>query len=674
MVARVVDGWSVAAAELTTMTTTVSSSTLRDRVLRHFPARTHPLTLVRDPEGMLTDDVTLAALVGRGFGVVSEDDPVALRHRIEVARPFTPGRPLLVITTEALNQLPYDLWSTGHQVEISLHTFFPTLNYPTVQGLSAAARERLGRVAPPLTTLGPRETRRHLLRAAFDADPTELGEPAALVAWLADYHGQGDPLPAAMATDLIAALRAHPAYAGWPLETLLEDRDAFSCFLREQWRGYVGAQIGRALNETPVPYLLSFDRDTALQDTLPRLLRSGVLEPVDVAEPGRLPGWTRPAVVLPDEDRRQRRFNELVARLEESLASPRDDARWAVWQEVAGAWAELTTIRDAADLDLEPEQEAAWCRLAALLDQTFVEWLRPRYSVLAGQRVPRPHHVHHLPDFLAYQRRQGQADRVALLVLDGLALRDWSIVGAAWRGRHPAWRFDERLVLAQIPTITAISRQALVSGLRPADFATTIGHNRAEPALWRAFWARQDAPLPADACVYARLGVGHDDPTLLLGSRVRAVCLIDTSVDVIVHGVSLGGAEVQTSLGLWLDQVSSRVEAAISGLLERGFTVYLSSDHGHVESRGVGQPSEGVVVETRGRRARTYRDHRAAAHVREAFPDTELWDRDGLLPDDLWAVMPLGRDAFAPEGDTVVTHGGLTLDEVVVPFVTIRLR
>jgi len=122
-----------------------------------------------------------------------------------------------------------------------------------------------------------------------------------------------------------------------------------------------------------------------------------------------------------------------------------------------------------------------------------------------------------------------------------------------------------------------------------------------------------------------------------------------------------------------LERVSPRLEGVIGGLLGAGFRVYLGSDHGHVEARGVGAPSEGVVVETRGRRARTYREAAFAEQLRERLPGVELdvWGQDGLLPDGLWAVMPRGREAFAPRGETTVTHGGVTVDEVVVPFVTI---
>jgi len=57
--------------------------------------------------------------------------------------------------------------------------------------------------------------------------------------------------------------------------------------------------------------------------------------------------------------------------------------------------------------------------------------------------------------------------------------------------------------------------------------------------------------------------------------------------------------------------------------------------------------------------------------VQNAFSQTILWSQDGLLPEGAWVLMPQERRAFALADEIVVTHGGPTLDEVVVPLVTI---
>jgi len=647
-------------------------------VLAHFPFHTHPLTLVSDPDGVLADEAVLTTLAEGGFTLLNEPDPIRLRQRVEQAalhssaKSFSTDRPLIIVTAGSLNELPYDLWQQGHHVTLALHTFFPNLAYPIVRALTPTQRWRLSQTSSPLRRLGQRGTVAFLLRHVFAANLDSLCNSAQLVAWLDQYHQQADPMPTVLADSLLAHLRKVTAYADWPLAELLANRDTFATFVREQWRGYVQQQTGQLLGEEPVRYLLGFETNHRLQDALPALVRSGTLEPVNVNQPDRLPAWARPAVLASNEDSRPRRATELLSVLTEHLATPLVDARWERWQTVARTWAELTALRYDPDSPLSSAQQKECYQLQSKLDTAFLAWLHQRYAPLGGQRLPTPHHVHHVPHYIAYQRRQGQANRVALVILDCMALADWILIGQVWRARHPDWRFEEHLLLAQVPTITAVSRQALVSGLRPADFAATLGVNRAESGQWAAFWAGEG--LLSDACPYARLTSDRDGlPPEVDSARTRALCLTDSKIDSMVHDATLGATDFQASLRVWLEEYGRQVEEVVASLLARGFTVYLTSDHGHVEARGFGQPSEGLTVDTRGKRARIYSDYRAAVNVQQGFSKTILWSQYGLLPDDVWVLMPQERKAFAAVNQTVVTHGGPTLDEMVVPLVTITV-
>jgi hypothetical protein len=666
--------------------------------LHHFPPHTHPLTLVSDPDDVLADEDVLTALSERGFRLIDERDPVALRHRVEQARPWSIDHPLVIVTAGSLDELPYDLWQQGHHVTLALHTFFPRLAYPVVRTLTPSQRWRLSRAPSPSRRLGRRRTIVFLLRHVFDADLDALRKPANLIAWLDQIHQQPDPIPALLVDHLLEHLRDVPAYEDWPLEGqrpelveglhpelveglhpelvegLLTDRETFAAFVREQWRGYVQRQTGELLGEESPRYVLDFEADDGLQDTLPGLMRSGTLEPVRVTQPDRLPGWSRPAVLSQDEDRRPRRAAELLGLLDEHLQAPLEEARWEEWQRVARAWAELTALRYAPDRPLLPDQRAAYGGLQSEIDTAFLGWLRRRYAPLGSRRLPTPHHVHHVPHYIAYRHQQHENSRVALLVLDGLALADWHIISLTWRARHPGWRFHEQhLLLAQIPTLTSISRQALISGLRPADFAHTLGTTRTEPRRWADFWAREG--LGEEACPHVHLALERNNPPPEIDSaRTRALCLIENRIDDMVHDATLGGATFYAALNVWLEGYSEKLETVIAHLLARGFAVYLTSDHGHVEARGFGRPSEGLTVDTRGRRARIYSDRHAVDNVQRDFEETIRWHRQGLLPDDVWVLMPQGRRAFALEDEIVVTHGGPTLNEVVVPLVEITAR
>jgi hypothetical protein len=98
------------------------------RILSLFPPQTHPLTLVSDPDRLLAGETLMTELTRRGFQVIQEEDPVLLRHRIEEARPFTLDHPIIVTTTAALEDLPYDLYQCAYRINLSLHQNYP--NWP----------------------------------------------------------------------------------------------------------------------------------------------------------------------------------------------------------------------------------------------------------------------------------------------------------------------------------------------------------------------------------------------------------------------------------------------------------------------------------------------------------------------------------------------------------------
>ena len=190
--------------------------------------------------------------------------------------------------------------------------------------------------------------------------------------------------------------------------------------------------------------------------------------------------------------------------------------------------------------------------------------------------------------------------------------------------------------------------------------------------LWQQFWA--DQGLSASEVAYRRsLGDGslQEIEDAIAHPRVRVVGLVVEKVDRVMHGMELGAAGMYNQVRQWAEQ---GFMAALLGLLfDRSFRVFLTSDHGNIEAEGCGRPSEGSIAEQRGERVRVYRDQLLRAQVGEAFPDSVEWPPLGL-PDDFLPLLAPGRAAFVPAGDKVVAHGGASLEELLVPVVTIERR
>lgn len=354
---------------------------------------------------MLADETVLAHLAERGFTVISEPDPVRLRGDIAQFGAFTTQRPLIIITPHPLNQLPYDLWQQGHPVTLALHTFFPTLAYPVIQTLTPNQRWRLSQLPLPAHLLGRQGSIDFILRHLFGVVWEGLATPAGLIAWLNQYH-QGETMPALLAKQWLAKVQLlNPTYPEWPLAEWLHNRATFQAFVTQEWQQYVATSTEKGMGETKPTYQLPFADDAQLQDTLPQLVRSGAIQPVTLTDATPLPAWAQSGVRTSAADFARQRVAVLLATVAEQAAAL-TGARWAEWQATATTWAELTAWRYDPQRYLTEKQRAAYAQWQAQLDADFTAWLQQRYAPLAGQRLPQPHHLFHVPHWMAYQRRR----------------------------------------------------------------------------------------------------------------------------------------------------------------------------------------------------------------------------------------------------------------------------
>jgi hypothetical protein len=277
--------------------------------------------------------------------------------------------------------------------------------------------------------------------------------------------------------------------------------------------------------------------------------------------------------------------------------------------------------------------------------------------------------LHHIPRFLRRDIENNQDTKVAFLLVDGLALDQWIVMRNELKESNPLLQFRENAVFAWIPTITSVSRQAAFAGKPPIYFPASIHTTDKEPGFWTQFWV--DQGLTQHEVAYAKgLGDGDLDQVseLLSWPRLRVVGLVIDKVDRIMHGMELGSAGMHNQVRQWVRQGFMR---DLLGLLhDRGFQVYLASDHGNIEARGVGKPSEGAVADLRGERVRVYSDLRLRAQVKERFPDSLEWQPIGL-PEDYFPLLASNRTAFVQIGKQTVGHGGASIEELIVPFVRI---
>ena len=661
----------------------------RDRILKEFTPKIAPLTLVADPDGLLLEETLLEDIRERGFEIVPLDDGLAFRFAYEswlrARRDRGEAADLVLVVRAERHQLattlPYDLLRAGRQLSFGLGELFPSLSYPVVASLDRGHLAALHRACMRhgADRLGDDATKDFALLHVFEIAPALIRQPADLLRVLLRRHHRGDRLPRILDNRLIHLLRSSRAFDSWPLETIVSDGDAFFTFLQERWPLFLdrlagnhgdGPRDARGASGLALegPPDLPFDHDD-VRVYMDNLFLEGMLSAVPHEAGDALRGqWAAVGIRIDPEADRLRRLGGLMEAVRNTIPGP--EARHQEWTAFAYRWAELDVLRLEAATSAGSESDTRIAELRTEVDRTFLAWTERRYAGLHNQPPDPPVMVHHLPRYLARQIEQGSEDKVALLVVDGLALDQWLVLRDVLVARQPCLRFREGAVFAWVPTITSVSRQAIFAGKPPFYFPSSIHTTDREPSSWSRFWV--DQGMATRAVGYAKgLGDGPLDGVNELLSRtdIRAIGLVVDKVDKIMHGMELGTAGMHNQVRQWARE--GFMVRLLDRLLGEGFAVYLTSDHGNIEAEGRGRPSEGAVADVRGERARIYSDGVLRSTVHERFPDAIAWPAIGL-PEDYLALLAPARSAFVREGERVVGHGGASLEEVVVPWIRIE--
>lgn len=662
----------------------------RDQILKEFTPNIARLTLVADPDGLLLEEGILEGIRQRGFELIPFEDRIAFRYAYESKFRSRWDRgeqtDLVVILrsqSSDIRSFPFDLLSVGRRLSFSLGEIFPNLSYPVVTALDrgdlSSLYEAQERHAPG--QLGDNATKEFALRHVFEIAPELIKQPSDLLRVLLRRHYSGQRIPNVLDERFIQLLRQSTIFNDWPLETLIADRETFFAFLQERWPIFLdreAAKVEPGIRAGKAPYCLSikgpadlpFDHHD-IRVYIDNLFVEGLLQPVSHDHADILTSnWVAIGIRTAAIEDNSRRLGKLIDSLQESI--PADDAKHTDWFHFARSWAEMILLMtDQSEVNLEQAKEAIK-GLRTRVDSRFTSWLEKRYSGLVNLPSVPPVMLHHLPRFLARQTEEHENAKIALIVMDGLSMDQWLVVRNALVPRQPTFRFREQSVFAWIPSLTSISRQAIFSGKAPIFFPNSIWTTDKESGLWTQFWT--DHGLEQNEVAYIKgLGDGDLESVLEILShpRTKVAGFVVDKVDRIMHGMEMGTAGMHNQVGQWAK--GPFLDSLLNLLLDRDFRVYLTSDHGNVEAVGCGRPAEGAVADSRGERVRIYPDPGLREMVKVRFPDAQEWNPVGL-PEDYFPLLAPARQAFIDKSRFTVSHGGNSVEELIVPLVQIERR
>jgi len=664
----------------------------QQKILKQLDGRFTQYFLVEDPDCLLAEDSLQKSLIEYGYRLYFFEGSIELRHFLSVQ--LTAGDSACIISVDSdtydIEALPYDLLSDSQRLSVALGDCFPDLTYSVLKSLHI---EELNVLSEALEEYTPGKMNESascdfVLRHVFKLAPEIIQTHSDILRRLLRLHYRDVELPGDLRRRLIILLKRRKQFVHWPLEEILSGKQDFFAFLQRHWSSYVdevvesleqGAREPKAVYQVSGAHyevreeniVLPFGHDD-IRIYIDNLFIEGCLSPIEVDFPDRLKGHWCLVGVLQDPDKDlKKRVTGLIKLCDETL--PAQDARHQQWQQYAYRWAELSAsyYSNVNQLKAERDIVSNYAVLQQSVDEQFSSWMLDQYTGLHNHSPTNPAMLHHIPRVMAREIDNDKAAKVALILIDGLAIDQWVTVRAELGlDSSDAASMTESAVFAWVPTVTSVSRQALFSAKAPYQFANTIATTSSEPKAWQNFW--QDLGLEKNQ-VYYKKSLGRDNVENLIDElgdrRLRAAGLVINTVDDMMHGMQLGAAGMHNQVKLWAE--GGYLQRLIIGLLDGGYSVHITSDHGNVEAVGSGKIKEGAVAESRGERARVYRTETLMQSVDFSGSDAVVWPRTGL-PNDYWPVVMKGREAFVAKDESIVGHGGIAIEEVVVPYVRIR--
>lgn len=297
-------------------------------------------------------------------------------------------------------------------------------------------------------------------------------------------------------------------------------------------------------------------------------------------------------------------------------------------------------------------------RTAADLDHIFGRLVEARYSDLTPAQMLSTDMFY---ESFVYPRRRtvgGQVKKAVILMVDSLRFDLWRQLLRPFLER--LYEIEECAGLARLPSETDVSRRAFFAGLPPG--AVPAG---AETDLFAALVQRVHGAAATWSPGSRRDGMAF----AVKSDEARTYACVFDFADRLSHRVDWDPVTIQESLHAILHNIEAVLRENGKDTL-----VFLAADHGHMRvQRGTGVRIQSLDVGHRAAYVDKRLEGRDAIHVFQIAADVLGHKQPGvyIFPKPGYYLVPSDRGRGAGRS---YHHGGISLFEMMVPFVCMRHR
>jgi hypothetical protein len=618
-----------------------------------------PVIILLDPDNLLSDQQMIQSLKDIQYDIVTYHNPVEFRYYYESQYRMKwdnnlPVESKLIVRflTHERTKIPVDLKERAQIIQISIADVFPSLHARVLQQIGVPEFDRIYQdldisAGEPLNEA---ETKKILLETIYRYQISHITTRIDLYENLFRIHHQKIVIP-----EYLVKFCAKQYQFLSEDQMVTESLFCYSHFVRviqENWISFLQAYIRREPPEIP------FDHPS-LRVYVDTFFLEGILNPVEIFSSQNLPAWTKCGIVTDPVRDTERHIETLLKKIQDTLPEPASN--YKQWLHFARLWAELQYLSGKVPVQsfIKIKEDLNSCQ--EKIEHLFEQWLFQSFPMLQTlSYLPKPVMVHQIPEFIITKKPK----KIALIVFDGLAMDQWLIIQDKLK---KSFHMDEDSIFAWIPTLTSISRRAIFSGKPPHQINESLQDYNSEVKYWENLWTNYG--FKKDEIGYKKgitLSQGENIAGLADLFNKKVLGLIVNTIDDYIKSPNITRNSLNNLVERWVDE--GNLLEFITELQSAGFDIFITSDHGNINCIGTGLLSDGSISEEKSLRVRIY-DNRHLAEIGMTKAPDSIMLPDTFIGSRYSVLLSRGTSAFSHVGSTCISHGGISLEEVIVPFI-----
>jgi hypothetical protein len=603
------------------------------KILDKISQNQYECLFIKDEAGLLNSE-DLKSQVREFYPVIYEySSEIELRMFLRKT-----GGPVLV-TMNGEMYFPSDLANKYPVIEINFNDVFPDLDETALDWLSVTEIQELFHIYEMSDNrykkLSFQETLGFVLKNLYEID-IPINRKEQIISFLIKYYFVNDKLSGALKKFIEEHSRK------WKMDlSLLLTRERFYTWLNQEWRIFFQEkECSIDFDDRTIKYLLNDCFDQGLMKPIDLMIEK--IDKDFVVKEARDNYWYNVGLKNLEKvsllDDFENRYRMLVDLLEKDL-SIRE------WGTIARSWPKLVYLKHKNGLDKNLDE------LRDRLDKKFLEFIRRDYDNLAyDQRF----HYAPLNSRILAHLVERKVDRFAIICFDCLSFKEWPVM-KEYLSNRLSISFKEDFTIAIIPTVTSYSRKAIFSGKSPLE----INNGGKEEKLFKDY-LENNLGISREEILFEK----SNSPERINFLGYRAIGLIYNFVDDLVHSSQnhqMLFNNIENNLS------NNELDKVIENLLNDGFKLFFTSDHGNVFAEGNGYNPKRQLVEDRASRALLYTTENLARN--ESFKNQVILKFPNITGNNYINTMS-DRRKFGNR-EPGFTHGGISIEEVIIPFVEV---